>query len=101
MSAASSRSRGGTIVFHKGYGAKVQPDSTYRRCVDYEAGHSHGDDDAGRAGKASLGDPVSTYLPEFTGATRKVRVLDLLAQATPACPTCFRKIRSCAARMRP
>jgi CubicO group peptidase (beta-lactamase class C family) len=34
-------------------------------------------------GKVSLGDPVSTYLPEFTGGERsKVRVLDLLAHTS-------------------
>ena len=45
-------------------------------------------------GKVSLNDPVSRYLPEFTGDDRnKVRVRDLLSH-TSGLPECCRKILS-------
>ena len=55
-------------MLHKGYGvAKVEPDSVYivasiTKPVTATAMMMLVD-----RGKVSLGDPVSTYLPEFTG----------------------------------
>jgi CubicO group peptidase (beta-lactamase class C family) len=84
-------SRRGTIVLHKGFGhlsseagsPAVGPDSIYvvgsiTKTVTATALMILVD-----RGKVSLNEPVSTYLPEFTGGERKkVRVLDLLAHTS-------------------
>jgi CubicO group peptidase (beta-lactamase class C family) len=75
--------RHGTIVWHKGYGTKVEPDSVYIVASITKPVTATALMLLVERGKISLGDPVSTYLPEFTGGERdKVRVLDLLAHTS-------------------
>jgi CubicO group peptidase (beta-lactamase class C family) len=73
--------RRGTIVLHKGFAA--EPDSVYPVASITKPVTATALMLLVERGKVSLGDPVSTYLPEFTGGERnKVRVLDLLAHTS-------------------
>jgi CubicO group peptidase (beta-lactamase class C family) len=83
--------RRGTIVLHKGYGhlsrqagaPAVEPDSVYLVASITKPVTATALMMLVERGKVSLQDPVSTYLPEFTGGERnKVRVLDLLAHTS-------------------
>ena len=96
--------RSGTVVLHKGYGVKVEPDSVYIVASITKPVTATALMLLVERGKVSLSDPVSTYLPEFTGGERdKAAVCARFAHAyfLPACPTCCRRIRSCAGPMRP
>ena len=83
--------RRGTIVLHKGFGRLspesgaplVEPDSVYIVASITKPVTATALMMLVERGKVSLSDPVSTYLPEFTGGERnKVRVLDLLAHTS-------------------
>jgi CubicO group peptidase (beta-lactamase class C family) len=83
--------RQGTIVLHKGFGhlspdpgsSKVEPDSVYIVASITKPVTATALMMLVERGKVSLADPVSTYLPEFTGGEKsKVRVLDLLAHTS-------------------
>jgi CubicO group peptidase (beta-lactamase class C family) len=83
--------RRGTIVLHKGFGhlsrtpgsPGVEPDSVYQVASITKPVTATALMMLVERGKVSLGDPVSTYLPEFKGGERsKVRVLDLLAHTS-------------------
>src|SRR3984893_4327851 len=83
--------RQGTIVLHKGFGhlshepgsPLVQPDSVYIVASITKPVTATALMMLVERGKVSLADPVSTYLPEFTGGEKsKVRVLDLLAHTS-------------------
>jgi CubicO group peptidase (beta-lactamase class C family) len=83
--------RHGTIVLHKGYGHRsrlpeapaAEPDSVYLVASITKPVTATALMILVERGKVSLQDPVSTYLPEFTGGERnKVRVLDLLAHTS-------------------
>jgi CubicO group peptidase (beta-lactamase class C family) len=83
--------RQGTIVLHKGFGhlspepgsPKVEPDSVYIVASITKPVTATALMMLVERGKVSLADPVSTYLPEFTGGEKsKVRVLDLLAHTS-------------------
>ena len=83
--------RGGTIVLHKGFGhlsseagsPTVQPDSVYIVASLSKPVAATALMILVQRGEVSLGEPVSTYLPEFTGGERgKVRVLDLLTHTS-------------------
>jgi len=75
--------RRGTIVLHKGFGHSIEPDSVYLVASITKPVTATALMMLVERGKVSLGDPVSAYLPEFTGGERsKVRVLDLLAHTS-------------------
>jgi CubicO group peptidase (beta-lactamase class C family) len=83
--------RQGTIVMHKGFGhlssetgsRKVEPDSVYLVASITKPVTATALMTLVERGKVSLADPVSTYLPEFTGGEKnKVRVLDLLSHTS-------------------
>jgi CubicO group peptidase (beta-lactamase class C family) len=83
--------RQGTIVLHKGFGhlspesgsPKVEPDSVYIVASITKPVTATALMMLVERGQVSLTDPVSTYLPEFTGGEKsKVRVLDLLAHTS-------------------
>ena len=83
--------RQGTIVLHKGFGhlshepgsPLVQPDSVYIVASITKPVTATALMLLVERGKVSLADPVSTYLPEFTGGEKsKVRVRDLLAHTS-------------------
>jgi CubicO group peptidase (beta-lactamase class C family) len=83
--------RHGTIVLHKGFGhlsfqagsPAVEPDSVYIVASVTKPVTATALMMLVERGKVSLNEPVSTYLPEFTGGERsKVRVLDLLAHTS-------------------
>jgi CubicO group peptidase (beta-lactamase class C family) len=83
--------RHGTIVLHKGFGhfsqqpgsAPVKPDSVYLVASLTKPVTATALMILVERGKVSLSEPVSTYLPEFTGGERpKVRVLDLLSHTS-------------------
>jgi len=83
--------RRGTIVLHKGYGhlsrqpgaPAVEPDSVYIVASITKPVTAIALMMLVERGKVSLQDPVSTYLPEFSGADRaNVKVHDLLAHTS-------------------
>ncbi len=75
--------RRGTIVWHKGYGAKAEPDSVYLVASITKPVTATALMLLVERGKVSLADPVSVYLPEFKGGERdKVRVVDLLSHTS-------------------
>jgi CubicO group peptidase (beta-lactamase class C family) len=83
--------RRGTIVLHKGFGhlspapgsPLVEPDSVYIVASITKPVTATALMMLVERGKVSLADPVSTYLPEFTGGERsKVRVRDLLSHTS-------------------
>jgi CubicO group peptidase (beta-lactamase class C family) len=83
--------RWGTIVLHKGFGhlssqagsPAVEADSVYVAASLTKPVTATALMILVERGKVSLNEPVSTYLPEFTGGERrKVRVLDLLAHTS-------------------
>ena len=83
--------RRGTIVLHKGFGhlspqpgsPLVEPDSVYIVASITKPVTATSLMMLVERGKVSLADPVSTYLPEFTGGERsKVRVRDLLSHTS-------------------
>ena len=83
--------RRGTIVLYKGFGhcsqqpgsAPVKPDSVYLVASLTKPVTATALMILVERGKVSLSEPVSRYLPEFTGGERpKVRVLDLLAHTS-------------------
>src|SRR5439155_3736076 len=75
--------RRGTIVLHKGFGHSIEPDSVYLVASITKPVTAVAMMKLVERGQVSLGEPVSTYLPEFKGGERsKVRVLDLLAHTS-------------------
>ena len=83
--------RQGTIVLHKAFGRlspdpgspKTEPDSVYLVASITKPVTATALMMLVERGQVSLADPVSTYLPEFTGGEKsKVRVLDLLAHTS-------------------
>src|SRR5204863_4860487 len=75
--------RRGTIVLHKGFGHSIGPDSVYLVASITKPVTTTALMILVERGRVSLGDPVSTYLPEFRGGEKsKVRVLDLLAHTS-------------------
>ena len=83
--------RRGTIVLHKGFGhlsqqpgsAAVEPGSVFIVASITKPVTAVAMMKLVECGQVSLGEPVSTYLPEFKGGERsKVRVLDLLAHTS-------------------
>ena len=83
--------RRGTIVLHKGFGRlsqepgspAVEPDSVFLVASITKPVTATAMMMLVERGKVSLGEPVSTYLPEFKGGERsKARVLDLLAHTS-------------------
>ncbi len=83
--------RHGTVVLHKGYGhlsaqsgaPAVEPDSVYIVASISKPVTATALMLLVERGKVSLEEPVSTYLPQFTGGERnKVRVRDLLTHTS-------------------
>jgi CubicO group peptidase (beta-lactamase class C family) len=83
--------RRGTIVLHRGYGRRssepdapaVEPESIYQVASITKPVTATALMMLVERGRVSLGDPVSKYLPEFTGGERgKVRLLDLVAHTS-------------------
>ena len=83
--------RRGTVVLHKGFGhlsfragsPAVEPDSVYLAASLTKPVTATALMILVERGKVSLSEPVSTYLPEFTGGERdKVRVIDLLTHTS-------------------
>ena len=83
--------RRGTVVLHKGFGhlssragsPAVEPDSVYMAASLTKPVTVTALMILVERGKVSLSEPVSTYLPQFTGGERdKVRVLDLLTHTS-------------------
>jgi CubicO group peptidase (beta-lactamase class C family) len=83
--------RRGTVVLHEGFGhlspdpgsPAVEPDSVFLVASITKPVTATAMMMLVERGKVSLGEPVSTYLPEFKGGERsKARVLDLLAHTS-------------------